>query len=140
MKIEITKSKLSNGGLKATLWYGRLTVLAAAILVVSAWGCKKDADNLDRDYGYAKITIACKNKCHISFPVADGQTEYDAENETSISYVRYRRNFNLNINITPVDKDQEVTFNVYSREERQIFHNVSIRKVNEVWNSKIMIP
>jgi hypothetical protein len=140
MKREMTTLKPTNGRSNLTTLYYIAVIFAMMIFSAGASGCKKDASNLDRDYGYAKVTVACKSKCHISFPVDGSNNEYDAEDTTSVYYIRYRRNFSLNINVTPINQDQQVTLKVFSREERQIFSNTSTRKANEIWNSVILIP
>jgi hypothetical protein len=110
-----------------------LTILIAAV------GCKKDVTQ-DRNYGYAKLTVECEKKCNVSFGTVDNMTAYDVDASMAVYYIRYQTQYNLDLNVTPVDVDQKITLNVYSREEKQIFHNESVRTANELWYSKILIP
>jgi hypothetical protein len=65
---------------------------------------------------------------------------YDIEANTATYSFRYQTKYNLDITITPTDKDQTVTMAVYSREEKQIFRNSAVRKLNEPWVSHILVP
>ncbi|GGH18096.1 hypothetical protein GCM10007352_28600 [Mucilaginibacter phyllosphaerae] len=113
--------------------------MLVCIIILTAVGCKK-ADNEDRNYGYAKIIVKCEKKCNVLYGTPEKMNAFDVEASTATYYQRYQRNYNLDINITPVDADQSIDLSVYSREEKQIFHNSVVRKSNVLWNSKILIP
>lgn len=117
-----------------------MLVLSAVILLGT--GCKKstNAVNNDRDYGYAKLTIECAGKCHVSYGTGTTLSEIDVEKSQAIYYIRYQRNYDLTVNVTPTDVDQNVILNVYSREEKQIFRNSAVKKVGETWTTKVLIP
>ena len=111
------------------------------LLLVSAsmLGCKKYSDNSERNYGYAKITVEC-NKCNVAFSNSGQETNFEVDNSIGINYIRYKQNYTLDINITPLDAAQDVTLSVYGRNGKQVFRNTSSRIANELWNSKIVIP
>lgn len=133
------KLSAAKTGLLTSISSQCLIVLIAVFMFSS---CKKDASstNGDRDYGYAKIVIKCEKKCHVSYGTPDKMNEYDVEASTATYYQRYQRNYDLDINITPVDADQNIDLGVYSREEKQIFHNSILREANVTWNTKVVIP
>jgi hypothetical protein len=108
-------------------------------IMITAAGCKKDVTQ-DRNYGYAKLTVQCEKTCNVSFGTADTMTSYTVDASMAVYYIRYQSQYNLDLNVTPVDVDQKIALNVYSREEKQIFHNESVRTANVLWNSKILIP
>jgi hypothetical protein len=114
--------------------------IAMLTIMIAATGCVKKSLNQDRDYGYAKLTVECEKKCNVSFGTADKMTAYDVDASMAVYYIRYKSQYNLDLNVTPIDVDQKINLNVYSREEKQIFHNESVRTANEVWYSKILIP
>ena len=116
-----------------------LKISTLLLISFSVLGCKKFSDNSERNYGYAKITVECK-KCNVSFSNAGLETNYEVDQSTAINYIRYKQNFNLDINITPLDATQNVTLSVYSRNGKQVFRNTMNRNANELWNSKIIIP
>lgn len=115
--------------------------LLALIVLVSA-GCKKKANvvNADRDYGYAKLTIDCAGKCQVSYGTGTTLSNIEVDRAQAIYYIRYQRNYNLVVNVTPLDVDQNIILNVYSREEKQIFRNSAVKKVGELWSSTVLIP
>jgi hypothetical protein len=108
-------------------------------MLIAAVGCKKNVTQ-DRNYGYAKLTVECEKKCNVSFGTPDKMNAYEVEASMAVYYIRYQTQYNLDLNVTPVDVDQKIALNVYSREEKQIFHNESVRTANELWYSKILIP
>jgi hypothetical protein len=114
-------------------------MLLLCVVVLAGTGCKKLA-NEDRDYGYAKIIVKCEKKCNVMYGMPDKVNSFEVEASTATYYQRYQRNYSLEINITPVDADQNIDLSVYSREEKQIFHNSVVRLANVLWNSKIVIP
>lgn len=109
-------------------------------IMIATTGCVKKDLSQDRDYGYGKLTVECEKKCSVSFGTPDKMNIYDIDGSMAIYYIRYQAKYNLDINVTPIDEDQRVILNVYSREEKQIFHNEAIREANELWYSKIIIP
>jgi hypothetical protein len=111
-----------------------------AITLFIAPGCRKLDKNDESYYGYGKLTVQCESKCHISFGTPDKMNVYDVDSNTGIYYFRYQTKYNMDIFITPTDRDQNIIMNVYSREQKQIFHNAANRKVNVVWESKILVP
>lgn len=123
---------------KTTLKFITLLLVISLIGV----GCKKkeNSTNPDRDFGYAKVTIDCAGKCQVSYGTADKLTSLEVDRQQAIYYIRYQRNYNLVVNVTPLDVDQNIILNVYSREEKQIFRNAAVRKVGEVWNTQVFIP
>jgi hypothetical protein len=118
-------------------------LILSAIILLSESGCKKTVNSVEpveSTYGYGKLVVTCESKCHISFGVPDKMNVFDIDANTAIYYFRYQTKYNLDIFITPTDKDQTINMDVYSREEKQIFHNAAIKKLNEVWESKILVP
>jgi hypothetical protein len=120
----------------------KVALLFSAIILLSESGCKKvtSAAPTEDYYGYGKLIVECESKCHISFGVPDKMNVYDIEASAATYSFRYQTKYDLDITITPTDKDQKVTMSVYSREEKQIFRNSAVRKVNEPWVSKILVP
>ncbi|AYL95247.1 hypothetical protein [Mucilaginibacter celer] len=124
----------------------RIGITAAVLMLftlITASGCRKlqtVQKDSESNYGYGKLTVQCESKCHISFGTADRMNVYDVDANTGVYYIRYQTKYQLDISITPTDVDQNIIMNVYSREEKQIFHNAAKRKLNDVWESKILIP
>ena len=120
----------------------RAGVILSMLILVFASGCKKMKDEAPTEsyYGYGKLIVDCESKCHISFGTADKMNVYDIDSNKATYYFRYQTKYNLDITITPTDKDQRVGMSVYSREEKQIFENSALRKVNVAWESKILVP
>src|SRR5882757_4282572 len=87
-------------------------------IMIAATGCAKKNQNQDRDYGYGKLTVECEKKCNVSFGTPEKMNVYDVEASMAIYYIRYQTNYNLDINVTPTNEDQNITLNVYSREEK----------------------
>ncbi|MBL4678624.1 MAG: hypothetical protein JKY70_20875 [Mucilaginibacter sp.] len=131
----------------ATSKYNRFSVikragLALLLLSTIITGCKKDSTpaNGDRDYGYAKIVVKCEKKCNVSYVNPDNKNAtFEVTANTAVYYPRYQRNYNLKITITPTER-QNVELGVYSREEKQIFFNPSIREANVDWVTEVTIP
>ncbi|MBD1363082.1 hypothetical protein IDJ77_04595 [Mucilaginibacter sp. ZT4R22] len=117
------------------------SMLLFSVILLLSTGCKKDkATTTDRDYGYAKLTVECAGKCHISYGTGTTLSEIDVDKSQAVYYIRYQRNYDLILNVTPIDVDQNVIINVYSREEKQIFRNSAVKKVGETWTTKVLIP
>lgn len=116
-------------------------LLFSVILLLNS-GCKKNSNttNADRDYGYAKLTVECAGQCHISYGTGTTLSEIDVDRSQAVYYIRYQRSYDLTLNVTPIDVDQNVNINVYSREEKQIYHNSAVKKVGETWTTKVLIP
>ena len=117
-------------------------MLLFSVVLLLGTGCKKNKNvvNTDRDYGYAKLTVECAGKCHVSYGTGTTLSEIDVEKSQAVYYIRYQRNYDLVVNVTPIDVDQNVIINVYSREEKQIFRNSAVKKVGETWTAKVLIP
>ncbi|TWR30911.1 hypothetical protein FPZ43_00055 [Mucilaginibacter pallidiroseus] len=113
-------------------------VLLLFTLSLMVFSCKK-FDGTDRDYGYAKLTVKCSN-CSVSYTTAGQLNSFTVNESTAINYIRYKANYNLDINIQSLDAKQPITLGVYSRSGKQVFLNTSVRAQDEVWNSKIVIP
>lgn len=114
-----------------------------AIIALIGFGCKKNSTAIDRDYGYAKLTIACQNKCQVSYGSADSLTlnnNIEVDKSMAVYYIRYKANYNLNINVTPIDVDQNVEVYAYSRQGKEIFKSVKIQKVGELMSANVIIP
>jgi hypothetical protein len=118
-------------------------LLAVAILTLSSLsGCKKNSPAQVDDvsfYGYGKLTVDCEKKCHVTFGDIDKINDFDVDGTMATYVFRYQSKYNLDIKITP-EVDQNVTLNVYSREQYQIFHNTAKRTAGEIWESKILVP
>lgn len=113
------------------------------IVALIGFGCKKNSSTIDRDYGYAKLTIACQDKCQVSYGSADSVTQInniEVDKSMAVYYIRYKANYNLNINVTPVDVDQNVEVYAYSRQGKEIFKSTKIQKVGEIMSAKVLIP
>jgi|GEM_PF-3469151 len=117
-------------------------ILLFSVVLLLSSGCKKNKNevNTDRDYGYAKLTVECTGQCHINYGTGTTLSEIDVDKSQAIYYIRYQRNYDLILNVTPIDIDQNVIINVYSREEKQIFRNSAVKKVGETWTTKVLIP
>ena len=109
-------------------------------IIMAATGCVKKDLGQERDYGYSKVMVECEKKCSVSFGTPDKMNSYDIDSNTSVYYIRYQSRYHLDINITPIDEDQKVMLSVYSRQEKQVFHDEAVRKANELWYSSIIIP
>lgn len=102
-------------------------------------GCKKSSVDDVSYYGYGKLTVDCEKKCHVTFGADDKLNDFDVEGTMATYVFRYQSKYDLDIKVTPVE-DQNITLNVYSREQRQIFHNTAKRTGAEVWRSIILVP
>lgn len=118
----------------------RVFLMLSAIILLCGAGCKKVNSTPDNYYGYGKLVISCGGKCHIEFGAASKMNVFDIDTSTATYSFRYQTKYDLNISITPTDKDQTVSLAVYSREEKQIFHNTVTQKVNVAWESTILVP
>lgn len=120
----------------------KIGLILSAIILLSGTGCKKvqEVTPTESYYGYGKIIVTCESKCHVTFGTGDKLNDYDIDASTATYTFRYQTKYSLDITITPTDKDQRVEMSVYSREEKQIFRNSAVRKVNVPWNSIILVP
>ncbi|TWR28867.1 hypothetical protein FPZ43_11390 [Mucilaginibacter pallidiroseus] len=109
-----------------------------ASLSLTALSCKK-FDGTDRDFGYAKITVKCE-KCSVSYISAEQPTSFTVEGSTAINYIRYKRNYNLDINVQSLGVKQAVTLGVYSRSGKEVYFSNASQAENEIKNAKIIIP
>jgi hypothetical protein len=137
LKIRVISDTLDPKAVKKFL-FGNIVLII--IVLLSVTGCKKQAVNTDPGYGEGKVSILCEKQCHVSYGTADKLTEVDVDSTKSSYYFKYARNYNLVIKITPLNVDQTVNLNVFSRENKQIFGNTASRKANEVWTSTILVP
>jgi hypothetical protein len=112
--------------------------LVMAVLSFSIFSCKKSVQ-VSRDFGYAKVTVKCA-KCNVSYESAGQTTNFTVEGSTAVNYIRYDYDYNLDLNIQSLAADQPIVLGVYSRTGKQVILNTSVRKENEIWNSKIFIP
>lgn len=135
-KLNYQNLSVADSSLQLPFNFNKLALIC--LIVLAGAGCKKV--NEDRDYGYAKIVVKCEKKCDVLYGSAEKMNKFDVDANTATYYQRYQRNYNLDISITPVDADQSIDLSVYSREEKQIFHNAVVRKSNVLWNSKIVVP
>ncbi|AMR33836.1 hypothetical protein A0256_21540 [Mucilaginibacter sp. PAMC 26640] len=139
MRLYFTKGcELLKGAINNSTWRNLSLIIVIASLGL---GCKKNVVNSDRDYGYAKLTVACQNKCNVKFYGSpDKVSNFDVEKSTANYYIRYKENYNLNISVTPTDADQNVDLYVYSRAGKEIFKSTKIQKLNESLTQTILIP
>jgi hypothetical protein len=115
-------------------------LIAISIFALSSLSsCRKNSVSAESYYGYGKLTVACEKKCHVTFGVPDKMNDFDVDSTMAIYYFRYQSKYDLDIKITPA-VDQNITLNVYSREEKQIFRNTVKGKANVVWESLILVP
>lgn len=103
-------------------------------------GCKKGSVNADKDYGNGRLTVQCSGLCNVSYTVADVEKNVTVDKAVGTYSIKYQRNYALKINVTPADVDQSIVVNVYSRENKQIYHNEANKKLNEVWSAQVLIP
>ncbi|WPU92437.1 hypothetical protein SNE25_24220 [Mucilaginibacter sabulilitoris] len=120
----------------------KVGLILSAILIMVGTSCKKvqEVTPTESYYGYGKIIVTCESKCHVTFGTGEKLNDYDIDASTATYTFRYQTKYSLDITITPTDKDQRVEMSVYSREEKQIFRNSAVRKVNVPWNSVILVP
>jgi hypothetical protein len=120
----------------------RICLLLYTVILLSGLGCKKNNSVADQSsyYGYGKLVVTCGGKCHVLFGVPDKMNAYDIDSTTATYSFRYQTKYDLDITITPTDKDQSISMAVYSREEKQIFHNTVNQKVGVPWHSTILVP
>ncbi len=131
------KTRLSK--FNKSFFFKSMALFSVTLLLIS--GCKKNQNaNKDRDFGYAKLTVECAGRCNVSYGTGTSLSEIEVVKSQAVYYPRYQRNYDLIVNVTPIDIDQNVIVNVYSREEKQIFRNSAIRKVGETWTTKVFIP
>jgi hypothetical protein len=135
---------ISVGFLKPAAFSGKkLCLILLSFALLSSVGCKKISNSTQEPgsyYGYGKLVVNCAGKCNVSFGEIGKMNVYTVEATTATYSFRYQTKYQLGISITPVDKDQNITMDVYSREEKQIFHNTVNQKVNVAWESQILVP
>jgi hypothetical protein len=135
-----------NARLSSSIGNGRVWMMkSVTFLVLIALmfvGCKKDKseDSRDTDYGYAKLTVTVEKKAHIAYGGGDKYAEFDVNQGTATYYIRYKRNYPLDLQVTPLESAQRINVNVYSREEKQIFNLNEIKQADVVWTAKVTIP
>ena len=112
--------------------------IVLTILPFAMTGCKK-SDDLERDYGYAKVIVKC-DKCHVSYLSSGQVNEFVVDDSTATNFIRYKKDYTLDINIRSVDAEQELSLSVYSRNGKQTFRKSTVQKPNETWISNIVIP
>lgn len=145
-KLKLGKlSRVSANTLKLTAFTKRAGCLfLAAVLFFLNSGCKKvsadDSQDKGSYYGYGKLVVACGGECNVSFGEVGKMNVYTISSTTATYSFRYQTKYQLGISITPTDKDQSIKMDVYSREEKQIFHNTVNQKVNVPWESQILVP
>lgn len=137
LKIRVISDAL-NGKVVKKFLFGNAILAIVALLSVT--GCKKQAGETDPGYGIGKVSVLCAKKCHVSYGTADKLTEADVDSTKASYTFKYARNYNLIVKITPLEVDQTVNLNVFSRENKQIYGNTASRKANEVWTSTILVP
>ena len=118
--------------------FGNIVLIIIALLSVS--GCKKETVSTDKEFGDGRVSVECEKKCHVSYGTADKLTEADIDSAIGTYSFRYQRNYNLVIKVMPLNEDQKVSLNVFSRENKQIFTNSATRKANELWTSTVVVP
>lgn len=118
--------------------FGNIVLIIIVLLSVS--GCKKQTVSTDKLYGDGKLSVQCEKKCHVSYGTADKLTETDIDSAIGTYDFQYQRNYNLVIKVMPLNEDQKISLNVFSRENKQIFSNSATRKVNELWTSTVVVP
>lgn len=136
-----TLTTSGRGGIFSNSFMGKNTFFAIIIglsIFLSA-GCKKGKVDDVSYYGYGKLTVDCEKKCHVTFGSGDKLTDFDVDATIATYTFRYQSKYQLDIKITPLEQ-QNITLNVYSREQRQIFHNTAKRPGAEVWQSLILVP
>jgi hypothetical protein len=137
-----TKEQVAGSCLKLNCGTKWVCSLLVAITLLCGMACKKVVmePNTGSYYGYGKLVVTCGGKCHIVFGVPDKMNVYDIDSSTATYSFRYQTKYDLNISITPTDTDQNISMAVYSREEKQIFHNTVHQAVNVAWESTILVP
>ncbi|RZK13261.1 MAG: hypothetical protein EOO43_18195, partial [Flavobacterium sp.] len=115
--------------------------LIAISSILFASGCKKGKlppveDKEEDYYGYGKLTVECQKKCHVEFGEPGKMNIYDVESNKAVYFFRYQTKYNIDIYVTPIDGEQTMELNVFSREEKQIFNSSVKRNANETWYSK----
>lgn len=115
-----------------------VAILLGATLL-SAAGCKKSKIDDPSYYGYGKLTVDCEKKCHVTFGEGDKLNDFDVDGTMATYVFRYQSKYDIDIKVTPVE-EQNITLNVYSREERQIYHNTALRPAGTAWRSVILVP
>jgi hypothetical protein len=137
LKIKVISEPLDAKAVKKFLF---VNIVLIAIVLLSVTGCKKSPVNTDKQFGEGKLSVECEKKCHVSYGTADKLTEADIEASVGTYYFTYERNYNLVIKVMPVNEDQRINLNVFSRENKQIFGNEASRKANELWTSTVIVP
>ncbi|MDB5287324.1 MAG: hypothetical protein JWR05_2273 [Mucilaginibacter sp.] len=135
-KIRVISDRFNAQAVKRFL-FGNIVLI---IVLLSITGCKKQSVSTDKQFGDAKLTVECAKKCHVSYGTADKLTEADIDSTIGTYTIKYERNYNLVIKVMPLNEDQRIVLNVFSRENKQIFTNSATRKVNELWTSTVLIP
>ena len=135
----------SANALNVTTFIKRVGCLfLAAVSFFANSGCRKlsdeDIQNKGSYYGYGKLVVTCGGECNVSFGEVGKMNVYTISSTTATYSFRYQTKYQLGISITPTDKDQSIKMDVYSREEKQIFHNTVNQKVNVPWQSQILVP
>ena len=102
-------------------------------------GCRKDG-NADQEFGTAKLSVDCAGKCRVTYTVAEAVNNADIEKTQATYNIKYKRNYALKVSVTPIDVEQKIVVNVFSRETKQIYHNATNRKVNDTWSAQILVP
>jgi hypothetical protein len=115
-------------------------IVLMIIVLLSVTGCKKQSVSTDKEFGDGSLSVQCEKKCHVSYGTADKLTETDIDSAIGTYNFKYQRNYNLVIKVMPLNEDQKIILNVFSRENKQIFTNSTVRKVNELWTSNVLVP
>ncbi|MEO3407296.1 hypothetical protein AAFN85_25485 [Mucilaginibacter sp. CAU 1740] len=141
-KLELgTLNRANARPLRAATFIGRSgCLILISVLFLSSLGCKKPAADEGSYYGYGRLAVTCAGECNVSFGSVGKMNNYTVTSTTAVYTFRYQTKYELGITITPVDKDQSLRMEVYSREEMQIFKNSVDRKVNEPWVAQILVP
>jgi hypothetical protein len=134
-------NRIGAGTLLAAPFIKRLGgILLIPVLFFLNLGCKKLPPDEGSYYGYGKLAVSCGGVCNVSFGTVGKMNNYTVSSTTAVYTFRYQTKYQLEITITPADKDQSLKMEVYSREEIQIFHNTVNQKVNVPWVSEILVP
>ncbi|MBE9585864.1 hypothetical protein IM792_15515 [Mucilaginibacter sp. JRF] len=142
IKLTSKNARLSSSIGNGKVWMMK-SVTFLVLIALMFVGCKKDKsdeDSRDTDYGYAKLTVTVEKKAHVAYGGGDKYAEFDINQGTATYYIRYKRNYPLDLQVTPLESDQRVNINVYSREEKQIFNLNEIKQAGVLWTAKVTIP
>lgn len=113
--------------------------IAAILPLLMVFGCKEIVETPQKNITNSYLQVSCEN-CQVGYGMPDQYKAFDNAGGLSSKFpYTYKEGYNLQIQITPVGKPQELTLKVYDIKGNILYNGIVNKEASAKWGVSVLL-